>query len=550
MQVDSLQPTFEDLELLAEVSQLLTLTEMDGVLQRVIGLAARAVGAEQISLFVHEHEQIDWAHVFTMRDLPGEEAVQVVTRVLDEGFAGWVFRSKRGDFIPDTREDSRWITFADDTVPVRSVLCVPFVVQDEVIAVVTLSHSELGHFNAYHLRLMTIIANQAATAVRNAQLFNRLRVQRRQLNAILQAMGDALIVVDEYGHIVLINEAARSLAIGDPPVIGRKLADFAAMDSMFKPLLPYLTPPTPERATSVHRLETRSERLQVDFQVTIAPWEDGLGGPLGTVIVLHDVTPLRDLSRFKDEMLRVATHDLRSPLALIAGYADMIRIDTLDPDSAVLDHVGIIKKSVERMGSLIDELLRVERIRNSPLELREQTDIQSLIRVAVVNMRPSAVAKRQQFETDIEMDDRPRIVADPVLLRQSMENLIANAIKYTQEGGQITVRARCEADRLYYEVEDTGIGIAPEHHARVFESFYRVESLSQQQKGNGLGLSLVRNVIMRHGGDVWLESELGKGSLFGFWLPLISDLAETQDTADDETLPTSEPPSPGAATLF
>lgn len=535
---ESSQPTFEDLEVLAEVSQLLTLLDLDGVLQKVIHLAAKAVGASKASLFLHEAKAVDWDHLFTMRDLSPEQSVKVVTQVLDEGFAGWVMRHKRGDIIYDTSQDKRWIIFPDDDYIQASALCVPLMDGDEVLAVITLVHEQPYHFAPYHLRLMTIIANQASIAIRNAKLFNRVAAQQRQLQTILQSMSDVLLVLDEHGHILLVNVPALMLlqAGSQTDVIGYHLAEFAPRDKVFEPIVEIVNAAL--TANEQWSFETRSERHRQDFQVTMAVWQDPARDEIGYVVVMHDVTTLRDLHRFKDEMLRLASHDLRSPLALITGYADMILIDTPDTTSPVIEYVDVIKRSVERMGVLIDDLLRVERIRSSPLELHEQTDLGALVKVVLVNTRPSATAKQQAFLTEIQLPEGARVVADAVLLRQSMENLIGNAIKYTPDGGTITVRASADDAHFYFAVQDTGIGISEEHLPYVFEAFYRVKNEHYVQKGSGLGLSLVKNVIQRHSGDIWVTSRVQQGSEFGFWLPLSSGTSDADiDDDDDATQP-------------
>jgi len=513
------QPTFEDLELLAEVSQLLTIGDLDRVLNQVIHLAMRAVGATKVSLFLHDQDDVIWSHIFTMRDLPYDKAISVVSQVLDDGFAGWVQKNKRADIIYDTATDDRWITFPDDEVVIGSVLCVPFMHQDEVIAVVTLVHPEPHHFENYHLRLMTIIANQATNAIRNAQLVSTLRYKNRQLQTILQSIRDIMLVVDVDGRIVLANASANNL-IGQQgeKIIGRLLSDFVVFDEVFTPIVEIIQADLSQNEQWL--FETRSERAQVDYQVTMSLWKDAERGMMGYVIVMHNITTLHDLHRFKDEMLRVATHDLRSPLALISGYAEMIAFDAGENDPAIQEYIDIIKSSVERMGKLLEDLLRIERIRNSPLELHEQTDLESLVKVVMVNMRPSAKAKSQQFSATIELKEIPKIVADPVLLRQAMENLISNAIKYTPEEGRIGARAYFDDEEFHFFVQDNGIGIPSEHLPYLFESFYRVTHESNRQKGSGLGLSLVKNVVARHGGRVWVKSQLGKGSRFGMTLPL------------------------------
>jgi len=512
------QPTFEDLEILAEVSQLLTVVDLDGVMQKVIELAKRAVGAKNISLFLQEGDQVDWDHLITMRNLTPDKSFQVVTTVLNKGFAGWVSRQKEGAIIHDTFTDDRWHIFPDDPSTTRSALCVPFIHNDQVRAVMTLVHDEPSHFKPYHLRLMTIIANQATIALRNAQLFNTVNSQRRQLNAVLQSITDALLVLDQSGQILMLNEAALPLMEIEQQeqAIKQHIAEFVWVDSIFMPIVEAIK----KQQIPDKPFKIRSDRRQIDFQMTMTNWEDPLRHTAGYVLIMHDISEFEDLSRFKDEMLRLAGHDLRSPLALIAGYADMIALDTPEQESPVHGYVEVIKDSIDKMGSLIDDLLRVERVRNSPLELHEKTDPLALVKVVIVNSRIFAEAKELDLRTDLHLDNAPHIVVDRVLLRQAMTNLIHNAIKYTPKGGSVQVQAYIENEKFHFLVQDTGIGIAEEHLSHIFESFYRVDDSKDYQKGSGLGLSLVKNVIARHHGEIWVKSRPNQGSRFGFWLPI------------------------------
>ncbi|GAB5493797.1 MAG: hypothetical protein Phog2KO_40120 [Phototrophicaceae bacterium] len=527
VEFDKDHPTFEDLNVLAEASQLLTLVDIDEVLHEVIELVSRSVGAQKTSLFLHEDEKVAWQHIVTMRELSPDQSIKVVSKVLDQGFAGWVLRHKKGDIIYDTQKDERWLVFPDDPIRTRSAMCVPFIINGEVIASITLIHEKPKHFRPYHLRLMEIVANQTSVAIRNAQLFNYLREQRRQLQAVLQSMRDILIVLDRNKTIVMLNEAALPLfeVQNQINLIGLPIENFASVDEVFAPIIEMVDGGLGD--TQRWSFETRSEKRNIDYQVRMSLW-DADEELLGYVIVMHDVTTLHDLSRFKDEMLRVASHDLRSPLALVTGYADMVTVDTPDLESPVHSYVNTIKGQVEKMSNLVDDLLRVERIRTSPLELRERTDISSLVKLVIVNLRPMAASKNIQLTTEINLNDVPRIVTDPVLIRQSMENLISNAIKYTPEGGTVSVISYFDDKHFFFVVEDNGIGIPEEHLAYVFESFYRVKSHKNKAKGSGLGLSLVKNVIQRHDGDVWVKSEEDVGSQFGFWLPLFSKLDTSQ----------------------
>ncbi len=521
-------PSLEDFELLAEVSHMLTVLDQDRMLEHVIDLMANAVGASKASLILRPEYAEDWQQVFARHVDPSEGAdegviapIHFAQRVLDKGLAGWVFREKQGAIVTDTQADDRWYVFPDSNSRARSALCVPFIYNGEVLAVLTLLHPDLGHFTDYHLRLLTIIANQTTVAVRNAQLFNQNLQQRQQLETIIHTIPDYLLVVDEQGTILLANDtAAKLLNPGgtSDSLLGQPLASSVPVESMFTSILQALESPVKHGQT--WSFETRSERQHRDFLVTISAWEHPATEMAGYMIILHDITTMRDLNRFKDEMLKMASHDLRSPLALIVGYCSLIALDTPE-DSPTQEYLNAIQRATERMQGLLDDLLRVEQIRKSPLELHEKIDFCELINTAIEHSRPTLEQKHHQLETELRLDDVPSVTLNPVLIREAMENLISNAIKYTPDGGRICVRAFAQDNTLHFDVEDNGIGIPQEHLPRIFETFYRAKQAgSEGIEGRGLGLSLVKTIIERHGGEVWVESEQGSGSRFGFWIPM------------------------------
>jgi signal transduction histidine kinase len=521
-----------ELDLLTAVSQMLTLLDHDELLARVIELTSKALGAERASLLVNPEYNEALASIFLRysaqeggveRSEP-EQSIHFARRVLDQGLAGWVVRNRQPALVTDTETDARWVTFPDSTSGARSAVCVPFQYNDAVLGALTLLHSQPNHFAEHDVAVLMIIANQATVAIRNAQLVSQLRDERSQLEAVMDAMPDVLLVLDERGHIVRVNEAALYLLQEQENpggVVGQSLERFIGRDKALAQVHELLAEPI--RAGAMWSFEARSETMRRDYLVTVAVWQSAHSGVAGYVVMMNDVTTLRDLNRFKDEMLNMASHDLRSPLALIVGYCSLIALDT-PADSPIHDYLDVIQRSTERMRGLLDDLLRVEQIRSSPLEMNRSVDFGELVTTSIAHSQPLAASKQQTLQAHVHFPRLPDIVLNPMLIREAMENLIGNAIKYTPEGGVIEVSASLAHGRVHFRVKDNGIGIPPEAIPRLFEAFYRVKRVgAEKTDGRGLGLNLVKTIIERHGGEVTVESEEGKGSTFGFSLPIASD---------------------------
>ncbi|MBZ0294392.1 MAG: GAF domain-containing protein [Anaerolineae bacterium] len=515
--IDTGEPTFEDLKLLTQVSQLLTLLDLDRVMQQVIELMSSAVGASKASLLLQNEHDVDWNHIFLMRDLDRRQSFSVVRTVLHEGLAGWVLQHKQGTVVYDTETDSRWHVFPDDDNAVRSVLCVPFIYDDRALAVLTLVHPEPQHFTEHHLHLMQIIANQAAVALHNAQLFDKVQAQQRQLEVVLQAIPDVLIVLNQDGEILLLNDSAVQLMAGQSQnaLIGRTLSGLISVNDALVPVKRLLDRAAPD--TNNWMFEVRSSQSEQDFLVTVSRWADPRTDSAGFVVIMHDVTTLRDLHRFKDEMLRVVSHDLRNPVSLIITAQDMLEHDMppLEPDSIIPQYMSIMKQATQRMETMLDDLLREEG------SSRQNIDMVELIETTVTDLKPLSNQKKQTVVVEINPDSLPMLLGDPILIREAVENYISNAIKYTGVGGHIVVRAYTESGRFHFEVADNGIGISPADIPNVFEPYFRTEQAAvENEDGYGIGLNLVKKIVERHKGEVMVSSEEGVGSRFGFWLPM------------------------------
>lgn len=235
-------------------------------------------------------------------------------------------------------------------------------------------------------------------------------------------------------------------------------------------------------------------------------------------LLYHEVL---QLDKIKSEMIRMASHDLRNPLNTILGYLDLVSI-SLEQSNAgpeVEEYMGSLRRSAHTMQSLIDDLLTLERVESERESDWQVFDLAGLVTEVIDAEHSSAQLKKQSLSYE-RVPNLPSVYGSIPQLRQAITNLVGNAIKYTPEGGKIEVQLRAEHDQVHLSVADNGYGISPARQARIFERFYRArEPGTEQIPGTGLGLSLVKTVVERHGGLVGFESETGHGSTFRFWLP-------------------------------
>jgi signal transduction histidine kinase len=234
-----------------------------------------------------------------------------------------------------------------------------------------------------------------------------------------------------------------------------------------------------------------------------------------------------ELDALKSEFVATVSHDLRSPLTLMRGYATMLEmVGELNDQQA--NYVSKIVTGVESMSRLVTNLLDLGRIEAGIGLQVDMVHVQDVIERVVSALQLEASQKHIQINVEISEDTSPLIEADQALLQQAIHNLVENAIKYTPAQGKVFIRMWPKQDRMVIEVRDTGSGISPMDQPRLFEKFYRgAQQTSKEQHGTGLGLAIVKSIAERHGGQVWVESQLGKGSAFFLAVPLHQATPET-----------------------
>jgi two-component system phosphate regulon sensor histidine kinase PhoR len=353
-----------------------------------------------------------------------------------------------------------------------------------------------------------------------AQLESRLQTvvsQRNQLEAVLSSMLEGVIAVSRDERIISVNQAAaRWFDIDSEKVRGRSIPEAIRNLAIQKFVTRSLKSRTPvEDDIAVYQ---NGERI---LNIKSAPLLDMGPEPIGMLIVFSDVTQLRRLEDMRRDFVANVSHEIRTPLTAIKGFVETLHQNTVATPEEAERFLGIISKHVDRLNTIIEDLLMLSRIENEGErgDIKcEKTRLRDIFQNAVQICRPRADEKRIQIE--LAVDEGLSAMVDPVLLEQAVVNLLDNAIKYSDPNKTVLLQSRTSGNEIRLSVRDHGIGIEKKHLPRLFERFYRVDKArSRALGGTGLGLAIVKHIAQAHGGHVTVESRLGEGSLFTIHLP-------------------------------
>jgi len=359
--------------------------------------------------------------------------------------------------------------------------------------------------------------SEAFQAMREAlrQREQSLRDTNHRMESVLGSMIEGVLAVDEQENIILLNrEAKRMLAVDQIDVLGRGLREVVRHPE----LIQAVTKARQEQQPVFSEFVTaRTPRRVLSIRVTPLPNEqaDGL------TIVLEDITELRQLESMRRDFVANVSHELKTPLTAIKAYAETLRLGAIDDPTHCMQFIEQIESQSDRLHQLILDLLHLSRVESgkASFEISE-------IDLAEICSHCLQVLGEQAQRSEIRLELVPsagpiRLQADAEAIRMIVDNLLVNAIRYTPAGGQVRICCRVVRGWAILEVSDTGIGIAPEHHERIFERFYRVDKArSRDVGGTGLGLSIVKHLAHSFGGNVEVESQIGVGSTFRVRLPI------------------------------
>lgn len=395
---------------------------------------------------------------------------------------------------------------------IQAVVALPVCSKGQPVAVMWAGFAEVHRLDPSKVDLLSTLASQTAVLIENTRLFQEAEGGRRRLEAILTSTGDAVLVTDRDGRLLLANPAAeRALGLPADELMGRQVEETPLEPDLAR----ILTEPL-EAGPLVEEVPLPDGRT---FYASAATILSADGENIGRVVVMRDITHFKELDEMKSEFVATVSHDLRAPLTFMRGYTTMLpMVGKLNKKQQ--EYVDKILIGIEQMGSLIEDLLNLGRI-EAGIGLEEKPcHLGALVVEAVDGMRARAAAKGLGIRLEAS-EPAPVILGDATLLRQAVANLVDNAVKYTPSGGSVTVGVRAVEQEVLITVTDNGIGIAPENQVRLFEKFYRIHRRdSGEVQGSGLGLAIVKSIVERHGGRVWVESALNQGSTFTIALPI------------------------------
>jgi two-component system NtrC family sensor kinase len=330
--------------------------------------------------------------------------------------------------------------------------------------------------------------------------------ERYKLEAIIANIQDGVIVLDENHHILLANRSIYEIfRLEDKDTSGR-LVEEVISNADLKALITR----SGEGPLKYHEINFDDGRV-FNAQYTPIP-------KIGSAITMQDISYLKELDRLKSDFIHTVSHDLRSPLTSILGYTELIeRTGPLNQNQQEFLHR--LQGSIQHITTLVNDLLDLGRLEAGFDTRRELVQLENILKYSLDMF--DAQVRKKNIKLDVAIAKELKgIRANPIRIRQMMDNLVGNAIKYTPADGSVHVILSAQDQQIILKIEDTGPGIPPEEQARVFEKFFRATNAPEHVEGSGLGLAIVKSIVESHQGRVWVESIVGKGSTFIVILPV------------------------------
>jgi signal transduction histidine kinase len=421
--------------------------------------------------------------------------------------------------------------------PMESILSIPLITRAENEGAILLGSSKRDAFTSDDRVVLNIFAHEFALFVENEKIKRGLADSKMRLESMLKSMSEGVIALGVNQEVILINPAGRDLLELSDVKYGRALWE-SISNQMIMELHADMKRGEGIISREIDIGNLEDEHKYIRFH--IAPARDSLGAHSGWIMILTDISKEKEVDRMKSEFISTTSHELRTPLAAIKESVMLILDETAGEVSKEQDRfLTIAKRNIDRLSQLINDLLDISKIETGKVALKLiEHSIEDLLNGVIDSMELLARDNNLKLKCDVSKK-LPLVKCDGDRVIQIFINLISNAIKFTPEGGEITIHAHkhtdaivkkiikedpssyIEGDSIIIAVSDTGMGIEKKNMERLFTRFSQLDgSLTRRPGGTGLGLAICKELVGMHGGKIWVESEYGSGSTFIFTLPL------------------------------
>lgn len=498
----SLKQKVDELQTLTHLGKSINRSlNLNNVLTSVVDIAVDLTNAEEGSLLLLD-ENTNELYIRASRNFQ-EEFVRTFRLPTEDSLAGTVIQSGKPMLLDENTPQKIKTSYL-----VYSLIYVPIQIGGQVIGILGVDNrSKNRSLNERDIKLLSAIAEYAATAIENARLYTNTIMERNKMETLLTRIQDGVIVLDQDRRLLLVNQVAQSAFNLSGHLTGQLFQNVFT-----NPELLELVEDAENNLFNRTELPIKDGRI-FDVQTTAIP-------EVGLAITMNDITYLKKLDEIKNDFVNAISHDLRSPLTAIMGYIDLI--DRVGPlNETQQEFVARVQSSAQSITSLVDDLLNLGKIESGFDTHSEKIYLEQLIRFIVDGFRYQVIEKRIELIIDLP-DEIPPIFANPSQMRQVIENLLDNAFKYTPPGGKISIQAKVEQNQVIIQVQDNGIGISPLDLPHIFDKFYRAGNVGNIN-GTGLGLSIVKSIIENYHGRIWIESTPGEGTTATVVLAVIEE---------------------------
>ena len=497
--------------------------DLSVTLDTALEAVASVVGAEAagISLIDEEAQEVVLrAQLGWLNDFVVDNPMRIP---LGKGMSGQVINNDDVVIHHELTGDEEYAVSSFSKEAFRSIAMAPMHARGKIIGILSIMSHHAHQFDDAVITVLKSIADTVGVAIENARLYEQHVEQENRLNAILHSTADGIIATDQHSRISLVNQAAASmLDVAPKDMIGVPLREADIQIKVRDKLLLALAHDSTDNDKSFHvSLEGGPELSVLVSPVQVYSQLTGEASRDGWVIVLQDITHIRQAEIARVQFIQAAAHDMKNPLSVTQKSIHMIESMIEGADDTMSEVLGMAKTGIDRVQRLIDDLLNIEKIESGYGFALDDIDVRELCYELSAQIQPIMSQANVQYGMDLDEAVPRTVCLDREWMQRALHNYLENASKYAP-GKTVKFAIFTRDNHLHFEVSDTGDGIPLRAQSRLFDRFYRVDN-RRDVRGSGLGLAIVKSVAEAHHGSVYVRSHEGDGSTFGLMLPLSQD---------------------------